>query len=253
MGVRSRNKQALLQCLSSYGETSAEQLAEILQLPEMLILDLIEELKSSNFIKETSPAGDDLDRMFALDLEYYLVMGIDVTTIGEVNAVLCDIKGNIVRSTKKTYPVTSIQPDSAIFEAVEELQEYAETQNRNLVGIGLAIAGLVDPFKRKVLYSNRMEFLESSLWDDLVAQTGLPVFIESEANVVSLVQWERVQAITRLRTLMCVSIGQNIQAGIIQKGDIYYGDLLSSGLVGHIVVLFSPLIGLEKILSSAII
>lgn len=107
---------------------------------------------------------------------------------------------------------------------------------RDLAGIGVAVAGFLDPERDHLLYNSNLAWLENfSLRSRLAAQFDLPIELEVDSNAASMAEWCFGSG-RGSRRFLCVTSGTGLGVGIIIDGAplrFAYGCL---GDIGHIIV-----------------
>lgn len=102
--------------------------------------------------------------------------------------------------------------------------------------VGAAVAALTDSGGQLVYHSpNVGKWRDSRVAADLSAATGLPVFLENDANAAA---WGEVSvgAVPDVRNLLVVTVGTGIGGGLIIDGELYRGDSGTAAEVGHLTI-----------------
>lgn len=103
-----------------------------------------------------------------------------------------------------------------------------------LVGIGIAVSGLVDQNQGKVLYSPILA------WDDfdfspVGRHFGVPLLVENDANAFALAQvWTGM--VPHHSSFLGVTVGVGVGLGIVIDGQIFRGEYGGAGEFGHLVI-----------------
>ena len=105
----------------------------------------------------------------------------------------------------------------------------------NFIGVGVGAAGSVDA-KGVVKYPpNFPGWQEEPLGERLRAFTGLPVWVDNDANVAAIGE-ARFGAGVGLTDFLCITLGTGVGGGLFLRGQIYRGPGLAAGEVGHVSV-----------------
>lgn len=164
-----------------------------------------------------------------------LYIGIELE--GEtINSALVDPDGIVVAERREPARGRSTQELTAQFiEIIADLKSQSASLGR-LVGAGLGIPGLVN------LKTNRIEVLPnlpqistSSLYDDILDATSIPVVVDNDANVAAYGEWQCGVA-RGSSNLIYITIGTGIGAGIILAGQMWRGATGFAGEFGHMTV-----------------
>ena len=112
----------------------------------------------------------------------------------------------------------------------------AQIERFHLAGIGIAVAGFLDPERDHLVYNSNLAWLEKfSLRRPLAARFDMPVELEVDSNAASMAEWCFGSG-RGSRRFLCVTSGTGLGVGMIIDGlplRFAYGCL---GDVGHIVV-----------------
>ncbi len=163
-----------------------------------------------------------------------LALGFDLggTT---VTAALVSEQGEILHSLDA--PTPADQPAQATLDLMEKLfaDLLAQTQE-SVVGIGMGIAGLINPYQGVVHTSPNLP-----LWQDvdlrspLQKRFGLPVYLDNDVRAMALGELH-FGAGQDAESMLCLTVGTGIGSAIVLKGEIHRGATLSAGEFGHITV-----------------
>ncbi len=127
-----------------------------------------------------------------------------------------------------------------IFNSTDELVQRIEAvhdkyRDRNILGIGFGISGLVDHNQGKIVYCpNIVGYDNFAIKEFLETRFGLPVFVNTSARCMALAE-QRLGAGADCLNQVFVSLGYgSIAAGIIVNGELFYGAGGFSGEIGHL-------------------
>jgi glucokinase len=107
-----------------------------------------------------------------------------------------------------------------------------------LAGIGIATAGIVDPKRGMILgATGNLPAVRGipSLKEALEARTGLPVYVENDANAAAYGE-TRGGAAKGAASVLMITLGTGVGTGIIIDGKILHGAHFSAGEGGHIFI-----------------
>ena len=105
-----------------------------------------------------------------------------------------------------------------------------------VVGIGMALAGPVDPVSATAHNPPNLPTWDgSSPTSDLSARVGVPAWVHNDASLAAL--GEYVYGIGRdVRNLVMVTVGTGVGGGLVLDGKVYGGLRGFAGEIGHLVV-----------------
>ena len=120
-----------------------------------------------------------------------------------------------------------------------EALDVVDQDDRELLGVGVSVAGLVDAS------SGTIKYAPSLGWRDVAAQAGVtealggraPVLLDNNANFAALAERRhRRRNGRRPRSLVYLTGTYGISAGIITGGALWRGERGLAGEVGHLIV-----------------
>ena len=102
--------------------------------------------------------------------------------------------------------------------------------------LGIAVAGGVLIPEGIMSYSPHIRWLNQvPIKESLVKATGLPVFLENDANAVTYGEW-MYGAGKGLSSVICLTLGSGVGGGIILNEELYRGEHGLGGEIGHMCV-----------------
>lgn len=163
--------------------------------------------------------------------EEYIV-GIDLGGTKILSVCLDEDRNIVGRDYRETGADDG--PDAIIGRMVESAR--AAAQNRQLRALGVSAPGPMD-LKRGVITEapNLHGWTDIPLERLIREQTGLPAWIENDANAGALAE-HRLGAGRGSRHLVLVAIGTGVGGGLVLNGDLYHGASGGAGEVGHMTV-----------------
>jgi glucokinase len=135
------------------------------------------------------------------------------------------VDGEIVASAR-TVVGLSVTTVDAIVSAIEEIAKGDET------GIGIGVAGLVDPSNGVLVWGPHLSGTHLSIGSEVLDRLGLPVFVDNDANM-ALIAEMRLGVAVGYQNVLLVTIGTGIGGAIGIDGAIYRGGGFA-GEFGHV-------------------
>ncbi len=172
--------------------------------------------------------------MPATDRDDALAAGIDLGAT-KVEVALVDRGGTIVvRGRRATGAGKS--PDDVIGEiaALLAAEPFAALSQR-LVGIGVGVAGQVDPVSGVVRAAPNLKWRDVPLADALQRALALPVLVMNDVQAITYGEWIHGEG-QGIDDLVCLFVGTGIGAGIVMGGRLQYGCSGSAGELGHVPI-----------------
>jgi glucokinase len=166
-------------------------------------------------------------------------IGVDIG--GSVMAAgVVTLEGEVVAqgqdSTHKRGPGTAVV---TLLDLVQRMHLAARAFGVTVEGIGIGVPGTVDAehgvIGRDVHYVP--DLAGAPLAATIAAQSGLPVYVDNDVNVLALGEWT-FGAGQGARFLVVLAIGTGVGGGIIQDGRLVRGEGGYGGELGHVPINF---------------
>ena len=162
-------------------------------------------------------------------------IGVDIG--GTKTAVsLWTLGGNLVCKRSFTTAPTSPAVIDGIVEAIGALRGEGGVGVAEVSGIGISCGGPLDSSRGLILSPpNLPSWDRVPIVDILAARTGLPAWLENDANACALAEW-RWGAGRGYRNMVFLTFGTGMGAGLILDGRLHRGACDLAGEVGHVRV-----------------
>lgn len=139
-------------------------------------------------------------------------------------------------SQRLTRPTIASRGPAAIKkEIINCIKEIIKETNSPPAGIGVGLAGQIDPHKGAVYFSPNLGWQNEPFQEELIKALRLPVMVINDVRAATLGEWWH-GAGRGCRDLVCLFIGTGIGGGVISGGRILIGDSNSAGELGHITI-----------------
>ena len=165
--------------------------------------------------------------------QYYV--GVDVGGT-KIQAALVDDAGMIYNRHKRPTP-----RDQGVEGAIVAIEEAIQVildempQGDQLLGIGIAMPGVVDTQKGLVVITPNMSFEDVYLGDRLSEKFSVPVAVGNDCNLGALGEkW--LGAGRDAKSVMAILVGTGIGGGFVQGSQLWTGARESACEVGHMVI-----------------
>jgi glucokinase len=120
---------------------------------------------------------------------------------------------------------------STIVDTVGEIRE----QVPDVEAVGFGIPCLIDQRAGVAMMAVNLPIVDFPFRDVMSERLGLPVFIDNDANVATLVE-QRFGAAKDHQDVVGLTIGTGIGGGLVLGGRLYRGHVGAGGELGHMVV-----------------
>ena len=164
-----------------------------------------------------------------------LLIGVDVGGT-KIAAGGIDGLGNIHGRVHSPTNITSAEMTvCSIAEAIEAAIAASGSRRGDITAIGLGLPGKVDPERGIGILSVNLGWRDVPVKTMLEEGLGIPCFVENDVRVAALGE-SRYGAGKGVHTMVYLSIGTGIAAGVIIQGKIYRGTTGMAGEIGHAII-----------------
>ncbi|MBI1977132.1 MAG: ROK family protein [Candidatus Omnitrophica bacterium] len=144
------------------------------------------------------------------------------------------ILGKMVFSSGKTKKAKVLLRQ--IESSISELLKKHHLSERQLLGIGVAVPGAIDPRREVVLKSPNSRYWEHfPVKTILVRRFHVPTFIENDANAAALGE-QYFGAGRNLSDFLYITVSTGIGSGIVANGTLIRGTKGTAGEIGHMTL-----------------
>lgn len=234
--VREKNLSDVLKHLHQRGPLSRAKLARLTGLNKSTISSLVEELIDCGLIFEsgtrTSGAGRP-SRDLELNPTAGCIIGVEIG-VGFLSIILTDFIGEIIWRRFEETNFISKQNEiiACIFTMVDEAVEAANEHGYRLLGMGITLPGMVDDERGVLVFSPNLQWRDVPLRNIFSEYTGLPVFVDNDANAAAL--GEHLFGVARqAQHFLFIIDGVGVGGGLFLNGNIYRGANGLAGEIGH--------------------
>ena len=232
--VKIKNRNLILRLIYERGSISRQEISRLIGLTPATVTNITGELLEMGFItelsnfREKSSAGRKAVPL-AINPTAGYVIGVDIRP-KIVRMSISDLLGRL--SNIESFPYNS-NTDELIETLVEKLQVL--TEDRDILGIGIGVPGLVDSSSGEVKISPNLGWKNLNLSGPIEKSLRIPVTVENNVRVMALGErWFGKGKKSDNFILVYVSLG--VGSGIVISGKIYKGINNSAGEIGHTVV-----------------
>ncbi|MCL4472680.1 MAG: ROK family protein [Actinobacteria bacterium] len=148
-------------------------------------------------------------------------------------AGLVDASLNIVTSLEAKTPTGG--QEELLDGILTLVRDLAAKAPEPVAAVGFGIPSMIDQKHGRAIMSVNIPLADFDFVDFMRAETGLPVFIDNDANVAALAE-VRAGAARGARQALMITMGTGIGGGIIIDGEVYRGATGSAAELGHIVI-----------------
>jgi len=166
-----------------------------------------------------------------------LILGVDIGGT-KIATALATAQGEIlVRGHSLTHAQAgSDAVISSVFTTIEETMASGKINSSQLLGIGIAAAGIIDSDNGRVIFSpNLPDWNEVPLGNIVQQRFGISTYLGNDATLAALGEWH-FGLKRKVANLVYITISTGIGGGIIANGKLYTGVCGAAGEIGHMTI-----------------
>lgn len=232
--ARAHNRSLVLAHLFHSGPSSRADIARSTGLTRVTVSDLVGELIAESLVAELGVrVGGRVGKpatLVGMRTEDFHVVVVDLTDDAEMYGAVMTLTSDVV--ARRTAALEGRTGDDAVAVLEGLCRDLLAAATRPVIGVGIGSPGVIDPDGVVVEAPNRGWFgvpLAARLSDAL----GVPVHVANDANTQALGEYTYGGA---GGSLMVVTIGQGVGAGIVLDGALVRGRHDAAGEIGHVTV-----------------
>jgi glucokinase-like ROK family protein len=235
--LREINLSTVLRRLHEGAPLSRARLADMTGLNKTTVSSLVEALFARGLVRrvglDTSGGGRPAT-LLDLDPDAGCIVGLALG-VDFVSAVLTDFDGQ-VRWQQRLEADPAEGQETIIARTLRLLDQAREANQeqcaRRLLGLGLAVPGMVNVQDGVMIFSPNLQWRNVPLRQILHEHTGLPVFVDNDANAAAV--GEHLFGVARqTQNFIFIFAGVGVGGGLFLKGEIYRGATGFAGEIGH--------------------
>jgi glucokinase-like ROK family protein len=218
------------------GCKSIPELSKIIHMSTPTITRAVDELIASEFLVEEgigSSSGGRRPNLYGLNSHAKYVLGVDISRY-HIRLGLFNFNNQPVVDIKVIDEGLEVSIDfmTSLKTAVNDFIKESGIDPKKLMGIGIALPGLID-LHTGISYSYLQDEKPATIQFENIFD--FPVFVENDTKVMALGEQAFGMAQGK-QNVLCLNIGSGIGLGMILNGKLYKGNSGFSGEFGHIQV-----------------
>lgn len=236
--IRAINRSAVLNTIKTYGPIARTEIARQTGLSAATISGITAELLDNDLIFEKAAGhsrGGRRPILLAINPRKGFVVGLKLAETFVVGA-LTDLEANVIaKETQSLNGRSYTKAIDALVSVVNLLVQQQKVRRKQLLGVGVGLAGTVDNEKGILRYSPIFGWRDVPIGELLQNRVQVPVHIDNDVNTLTLTEkW--FGAGQGVNNFLTVTIGRGIGLGIVVNGQIYRGRRGGAGELGHSVI-----------------
>lgn len=237
--ARRHNRAQILNRLRLQGSVSRASLAKQTGLTRSTISRIVDELIAENLVEELDSVNNGRGRpsiSLSLNPQGGAAIGLEIG-VNFISILLTDFLAKPLWRERITLPEKSVFEDyvSNSEALIENAIRISKEHDLPLMGIGLAIWGLVSYDKNLIHLAPNLNWRDVTLGQKWESLYGVPVVTENDANASALGEYY-FGAGKKMEDFIYLSIDVGVGSGIISKGKLFRGAEGYAGEFGHITI-----------------
>ena len=236
--ITNNNKINVFNCILEGKKINRSVIAKKVELSIPSVMSITEDLIEKGIIYAVGKGesqGGKRPEMLAVVPDRFFFIGVDVGRTSIRVVVMNNCRDVIYKISKAT---EFVEPDQLIDQITEMTMNSiseAKLPNERIVGVGVAMPGLIERETGRVLFSPNFGWRDVPLQEKLKSSLPFNVLIENANRALTIGEMKNMQ----LKPTSCI-IGVNLAYGIgsavVLPNGLYYGASGTSGEIGHIIV-----------------
>lgn len=236
--IRAINRSHILNAIKSHGPIGRADIARRTGLSPATVTAISAKLISQQLVLEKSAGDSSGGRppiLLVINPKGGYVVGIKLTETHAVCA-LTDLEAQII--AKSSTSLSGHEPYQVVDDLAQMVLMLIREQKiakKQLLGVGLGLAGIVDAENGILRQSPIYGWNSVPLRDMLQSELHIPVYIENDVNTLTLTErwFGHGQGVDNFLT---VTVGRGVGLGIVANGQFYRGQSGGAGEFGHITM-----------------
>lgn len=237
--VRAQNRRLVLDYLRTQGGMSRVQLAEASGLSTASITAVTAELIKDGWVIErgigmAGTSGGRRPIVLDIDYEAHFAIGVKVRP-DRIDAALTDLATRVLERDWEPLDHTAPEEVSRRLSALcSRLLERRGLHIHQLLGVGLAISGIVDFAKGTAVHAPLLGWRDVPIADIVSQHLGVPVWTDNDVNAFAVAEHLFGQGKLH-KNFLVITIGRGVGAAFVLESSVYRGRG-GSGEFGHNLV-----------------
>jgi glucokinase-like ROK family protein len=236
--IRAINRSAILNMIQADGPIARAEIARRTGLSPATVTGITADLISENLVFEKEAGDSHGGRppiLLALNPKGGYVIGIKLTETHAI-AAMTDLEASVI--AKQEHLLHGNTPEVVVRDLtalVSALLKNSGIQKKQLLGVGVGLAGIIDSNKGILRQSPISHWRDVPLRQMLQKLVRVPVSIDNDVNTLTLTEkW--FGSGLGVENFLTITLGRGIGMGVVVNGQLYRGAGGGAGEFGHIVI-----------------
>ncbi|MGJ3191593.1 ROK family protein [Paenarthrobacter sp. FR1] len=236
--IREINEALVLDVVRTQAPVSRAKITVQTGLSAASVTGITGKLIQSGLLVETEIApstGGRPARLLELGREGVFAAGVRLSAT-EAHAVVVDLRGDVVATHSE--PLASTGPDEAAAAVARAVRAAAGSVESRLIGVGVAVSGVVDQASGLVRHSGAMRWADIKFQMLLEEISEQPVIVDSYVNAYA--RGLLFDDVFKGREMLIFSVGTSLGAAVVIEGRIQRGFNGAAGGFAHSRAITGP-------------
>lgn len=238
--VKGLNKQHIINLVRMNSSISAREISNITGLQISTVLYTLKKFEKKGFIRRIGMGGTTIQGgkppvLWDIASDYGFTFGVELLS-KEISLVLLDFKSEVI--FQRTYKIEYTKDPEKIADQIKIIVDSVikefKVPKKKILGLGLAMPGIVDCEKGRILYSMGFDLHSINFKEILETRFDFDIEIENDANAGALGAKWLSKSENMVRDLLYLVIHQNFTgmgAGFIINHELHRGANSAAGEV----------------------
>lgn len=233
--VKHNNRKAIYHYIRNKGAVSKQDIVFNLQLSLPTVTQNLDYLSKQGLIdtshkmKQESTGGR-IPMACSYVQDGKIAVGLDITR-HHIKSVVVDLSGNIIQLVyKRQLYEKGDHYLKLLGDAVEEVIEKSHIERQKLLGVGIAVPGLIDKEKERVVYGRVIDNKDMTR-EDFAKYIPYPTKLLHDSNAAG---YAEVWSTPGLHNAFYINLSNSVGGSVLINDTVYEGDGLICGEVGHL-------------------
>jgi predicted NBD/HSP70 family sugar kinase len=233
--IKKANRSRIYNRIRSEGSLSRQDLVSQLQLCLPTVTQNLNELQDEELLCESESfinTGGRRAHAYSLIQDARIAVGIDITR-HRIVLVAVNLEGKIL-AQKRVFIDFSLEDTyfRNLGNLVDDLIEESGFDSKKILGVGIAVPGLITEDCQKVFYGEILNF--TGVTNDRIGQyIPYPHALYNDANAAGFAE---IWSDPEIKDAFYIMLGNNIGGSILINHCVYSGEGERSGEIGHITI-----------------
>lgn len=235
--VRAINRALVLNLLRQHGVLGRSELAELTRLSSAAVTGVVGELIEQGLVVEARsgrPRGGRPPVLLELAYDAWHAVGVKLME-DALEIVLTNLRTDVL--ARRHVSLGSTEPGVLVERIAAEANCLLKASGRSrerLVGLGVGMAGVIDPAEGVCVYSPFLHWRQVPVRRLLEEKLARPVYLDNDVNALAAAETLFGRG-KDARNFAVVTVGRGIGVGLVIGGEIYRGADGGAGELGHTV------------------